>query len=121
VTDADEATAYLTPDDERVTSMELRGNSSITSKPGGSGPQSMRAKDIDLRYADDGRTLQSAHLVENAVVRLPGEKGKPGKQIAGKGIDVALAPDGATVTNLTAAENVVVDLPADGDTPARRI
>src|SRR5262249_4625978 len=64
---------------------------------------------------------QSAHLVENALVRLPGEKGKPGKQITGKGIDVALGPDGATVTNLTASENVQVDLPADGDTPARRI
>lgn len=121
VIDADESTVYLTQDDERVTRMELRSNSRINSKPGGSGPQSMRAKDIDMTYADDGRTLQSAHLVENALVRLPGEKGKPGKQITGKGIDVALGPDGATVTNLTASENVQVDLPADGDTPARRI
>ena len=121
VTTADEATAYLTQDDERVTRMELRGNSSIASKPGGTGPQKMQARDIDMSYAEDGRTLQSAHLVENAVVRLPGETGKAGKQIAGKGIDVALGPDGETVTNLTATDNVVVDLPADGETPARRI
>jgi lipopolysaccharide export system protein LptA len=121
VIDADDTTVYLTPDDERVTRMELRGNSSIRSKPGGGGPQQMRAKDIDLTYAEDGRTLQSAHLLENALVRLPGEKGKAGKQIAGKGIDVSLAPDGSTVTNLTASENVQVDLPADGDIPARRI
>jgi lipopolysaccharide export system protein LptA len=121
VMNADEATAFLTQDDERVTRMELRNNSSIDAKPGGGGPQKMQARDIDMTYAEDGRTLQSAHLVENAVVRLPGEAGKPGKQIAGKGIDVALAPDGATVTNLTAADNVVVDLPADGDLPARRI
>jgi lipopolysaccharide export system protein LptA len=121
VMDADEATAYLTQDDEKITRMELRNNSRITSKPGGSGPQGMRAKDIDMTYADDGRTLHSAHLVENAAVRLPGERGKPGKQIAAKGIDVALAPDGETVTNLTATENVVVDLPADGEIPARKI
>ena len=64
---ADEATAFLTEDDERMTRMELRGNSRMTGKPGGSGPQDMRARDIDLAYAEDGRTLQSARLVENAV------------------------------------------------------
>jgi lipopolysaccharide export system protein LptA len=120
VTTSDEATAYLTPDDDRITRMELRGNSRITSKSGG-GPQDMRARDIDMTYAEDGRTLQGAHMVENAVVRLPAENGKPGKQIAGKGIDISLAPDGETVTNLTAADSVQVDLPPDGDIPARRI
>jgi lipopolysaccharide transport protein LptA len=121
ITQADEATAFLTEDDERVTRMELRGRSRMTGKPGGSGPQDMRAKDIDLAYAEDGRTLQAARLVENAVVQLPGEKGKPGRRIAGKAMDIAMAPDGATVTNLVANESVQVDLPADGDTPARRI
>ena len=120
VTTSDEATAYLTPDDDRVTRIELRGNSRISSKTGG-GPQDMRARDIDMTYAADGRTLQATHMVENAVVRLPGEKGKPGKQIAGKGIDISLAPDGETVTNLTAADSVQVDLPPDGEIPARRI
>jgi lipopolysaccharide export system protein LptA len=118
---SDEAMTFLTPDNERVTRMELRGNSRIAAKPGGGGPQDMRANDIDLTYAADGRTLQAAHLVENAVVKLPGETGKPGKQIAGRGIDVSLAPDGETVTNLTAAENVQVDLPPDGEIPGRRI
>jgi len=121
VIDADESTAFLTPDDDRVTRMELRGNSRIVGKPGGTGPQDMRAKDIDLAYAEDGRTLQSAHLVENASIQLPGEKGKSARRIAGKAIDVALAPDGATVTNLTANEHVQVDLPPDGDLPSRRI
>ncbi len=121
VTEADEATAFLTDDNERVTRMELRGNSRMTGKPGGSGPQDMRARDIDLAYAADGRTLQSAKLVENAAVQLPGEQGKPGRRIAAKAIDIALAPDGSTVTNLVANENVQVDLPPDGETPARRI
>lgn len=121
ITVADDATAYLTEDDERVTRMELRGNSRITGKPGQSGPQDMRARDIDLAYAEDGRTLQSARLVENASVQLPGDKGKTGRRIAGKAIDIALAPDGSTVTNLVANEQVQVDLPPDGQTPARTI
>jgi lipopolysaccharide export system protein LptA len=121
VTVADEATAFLTEDDERLTRLELRGNSHMAGKPGSTGPQDMRAKDIDLAYAEDGRTLQTAKLVENASVQLPGEKGKQGRRIAGKAMDIAMAPDGATVTNLAANENVQVDLPPDGDTPARRI
>ena len=121
ITVADDATAYLTEDDERVTRMELRGNSRITGKPGQSGPQDMRARDIDLLYAEDGRTLQSAKLVENASVQLPGDKGKTGRRIAGKAIDIALAADGSTVTNLVANEQVQVDLPPDGETPARTI
>ena len=118
---ADDATAFLTEDDERVTRMELRGNARITGKPGASGPQDMRRDDIDLAYAEDGRTLQSARLIENASVQLPGGKGKTGRRIAGKAIDIALAPDGSTVTNLVANEKVQVDLPPDGEMPARAI
>lgn len=121
ITVADDATAFLTEDDERVTRMELRGNARITGKPGQSGPQDMRARDIDLMYAEDGRTLQAAKLIENASVQLPGAKGKTGRRIAGKAIDIALAADGSTVTNLVANEQVQVDLPPDGETPARTI
>jgi len=121
LTQADEATAFLTEDDERITKMELRGKSSMTGKPGGSGPQDMRANDIDLMYAEDGRTMQSARLVENASIQLPAGKGKTGRRIAGRVMEIAMAPDGATVTNLNANENVQVDLPPDGDLPARRI
>jgi lipopolysaccharide transport protein LptA len=122
---ADEVTTFLTPDDERMTRMEMRGSAHIVGKPrgkpGGRGPQDMRAKDIDLAFAEDGRTLQSSRLVENASMQLPGDPGKSGRRIAGRTIDVTMGPDGSTVTNLAATENVQVDLPADGDTPARRI
>jgi lipopolysaccharide export system protein LptA len=120
VIDADEITILLTQDDQRVQTLQLRGNGRISGAADG-GPQSMAARDIDLTYAEDGRTLQHSHLVENAVVQLPGEAKGPGKRIAGKTIDIAMSPDGKTVTNLTAAENVQVDLPADGDAPAKRI
>ncbi|HEY3885659.1 MAG TPA: hypothetical protein VGL62_10655, partial [Vicinamibacterales bacterium] len=122
VTQADQATAFLTPDNDRVQRMELRGNSTIAAKAGQGGPQDMRARDIDMTYAPDGRTLRTAHLMADAVVQLPGDDpGKPGRRIAGQLMDIALAPDGATVTNLTSTGSVQVDIPADGDTPARRI
>jgi hypothetical protein len=118
---SDDVTTHLTEDDERMTRMELRGHARITGKPGASGPQEMSANDIDLVYAEDGRTLQSAQLVENASMQLPAEKGRSGRRITGKTINVAMGPDGSTVTNLAATENVQVDLPAEGETPARRI
>jgi hypothetical protein len=99
--------------------LELRGNSRIAGSGDSSGPQNMSARDIDLAYADDGRTLQHSKLVENAVVQLAGEGKAPGKRIAGKTVELAMSPDGKTVTNLSASENVQVDIPPDGDAPAR--
>ncbi len=118
---ADEITIFLTEDDQRVQVLQLRGNSRIVGSGESGGPQNMSARDIDLTYADDGRTLQHSRLLENAVVQLPGEGTSPGKRIAGKTVELALAPDGKTVTNLNAAESVQVDLPADGDAPAKQI
>ncbi|MFL6280026.1 MAG: LptA/OstA family protein [Vicinamibacterales bacterium] len=120
IIDADEITVLLTADDQRVKILQLRGNSRITGS-GDGGPQSMTARDIDLTYAEDGRTLQHSLLVENAVVQLPGEGTGAGKRIAGKTIDMAMSPDGKTLTSLNATENVQVDLPPDGDAPAKRI
>lgn len=120
VLDADDMTIYLTPDDERVRLLEMRANSRITGGAGG-GPQSMSARDIDLTYAENGRSLQAAKLTDNAVVQLPGAGGNAGKRVSGKTIDITMAPDGATVTNLNANENVQLDLPAEGDMPAKRI
>jgi lipopolysaccharide export system protein LptA len=116
----DDATVYLTDDEQRIHRMELRANSHIASLPGAGGAD-MKARDIDLAYAPDGRTLQTAHLVENAVVQLPGDPGTAGRRVAGQTIDIALAPDGSTVTSLNANNKVQVDLPPDADTPARRI
>lgn len=119
--DADEITIRLSDDDQRVRTLELRGNSRITGSGDSSGPRAMSARDIDLTYDEDGRTLHRSQLVENAAVELPGEGSGGGRRIAGKTIDIVMSPDGKTVTNLNAAENVQVDLPADGDAPAKTI
>ncbi len=124
--DADEITIMLSPatkeaPDQRVQSLQLRGNSRISGGAGSAPSQAMSARDIDLTYAPDGRTLQHAQLVENAVLQLPGEGKAGGRRIAGKTIALDLAPDGSTITTLAATDNVQVDLPADGDQPAKRI
>lgn len=118
VAEADDMTIYLTDDDRNVRLMELRGNSRITGTTGDT--QTMSARDIDMVYAEDGRTLQSTRLVENAVVQLPGGAAA-GKRIAARTIDMTLGPDGSTVTGLTANDSVEVDLPADANAPAREI
>ena len=118
VIDADEIVIRLTEDNELVQKLELRGSSRIR---GDASSQSMSARDVDLTYADDGRTLQHALLVEDSAVQLPGSGGSAGSRIAAKTIDMAMGPDGRTLTNLNATENVQVDLPADGAAPAKRI
>ena len=119
--DADEITIQLTEDNERVKLLQLRGNSRMSGGGAAGGAQAMSARDIDLTYADDGRTLQRSQLLENGVVQLPGSGGSAGGRIAGKVVDISMAPDGNTVTNLNATENVQVNLPAEGNLPAKRI
>lgn len=116
--EADDIVIRLTTDDERITGMELRGNSRIAG--GAGGPQTMSARDIDLAYAEDGRTLQRAVLTENAAVQLAGA-GAGGKRITGAMIEMGLGPDGSTVTSLSATGKVVVDLPPDKTSPGKQI
>lgn len=117
--EAAEITLLMDEAAEKVRQMQLREQSRITGT--GQGAQLMAARHIDMAYAPDGRTLQSAKLMEHGVVELPGAAGGPARRIAGTTIDIAMAPDGATVTSLVAVDSVQVDLPAEADTPARQI
>jgi lipopolysaccharide export system protein LptA len=119
--DADDITIQLTPDDRLIQTMTLRGNSRITGTPGASAAEGMSARDIDLTYGPDGRTLQQAKLMENAVVQMAGAGGSQARQVSGRTIDMALGGDGTTVTSLNANQQVQLDLPATADGPARRI
>jgi LPS export ABC transporter protein LptC len=115
--DADDITAQLTPDEQKITTMQLRGNSRIAGS--GAGAQRMSAKDIDLTFGEDGRTMQHARLMEQAVLQLPG--GAAGRKIAARTIDMGMSPDGAAVTQLNAVEGVSLDIPGEGDVPAKQI
>jgi lipopolysaccharide export system protein LptA len=120
--DAEDITIQLTPDNRLMQVVLLRGNSRITGTPGSGGAEGMSARDIDLTYADDGRTLKQARLVENAVVRLAGEAGGSGKRVSGRTIDIGMGDDGTIVTSLSATQDVELELPATpGDSAARLI
>lgn len=119
--DAEEVTIQLSDDDRLIQTMALRGNSRITGGPGAGGPQAMSARDIDLTYASDGRTLQQARLIENAVAELAGDAASGQRRIAARNIDIGMGADGSTVTALTANGSVQVDIPASAEAPARRI
>jgi lipopolysaccharide export system protein LptA len=118
---ADTLLAFLSEDEQRLTRVELRGGSRIHDPAAVTGGlRSMEARDIDLSYADDGRTLRRAALRGQAAMELAGD-GPAGRRLAGETIDAELGPDGQTLQRLDAQQRVRLDLPAEGDVPARRI
>lgn len=122
IVEADLAVAHLSPDEERLELLELRTNSRITAAPSGPGGlESLTGRDVDLRYAPDGQTLQHANINGDAVVQLSGERRQQGRQIAASAMDIALGADGATPTALIARENVRVTLPGEQGGPTRVI
>ncbi|MGE3886884.1 MAG: LptA/OstA family protein [Vicinamibacterales bacterium] len=120
IMEADESTVYLLPDRDEPDHIELRGNSRITGGEGMGALRLMRARDINLDYADDGRSLQQATLAGQSAIDLAGANQSPGQRLSGEWIDVTLGTDGS-VKSLASRENVVVTLPAEKDGPARTI
>ena len=120
VMEADTSTIFLLKDRDEPENVELRGNSRITGAAGNSSLQAMRAQDITLHYAADGRTLEQARLVGQSDVQLARQDGTPGQQLQAATIDTTLAPDGA-LTRLVGRDQVRVLLPAAADTPPRTI
>ncbi len=118
---ADEMMVYLLPVRDEPDSMELRGNASIEGGTGFGSLRAMRARDINLDYADDGRTVQHVTLSGQASITLAGAApALPGQRLAAEFVDLALGPDGA-ITALVARERLLVSLPAAGAAPARAI
>jgi lipopolysaccharide export system protein LptA len=120
IIEADDATVYLFPDRDEPDTIELRGNARITGGEGMGALRVMRARDINLDYADDGRTLQQATLAGKSAIELAGQAAVPGQQLSGEFITIDLLADGS-IKNLASRDNVVVTLPAEKDAPARTI
>ena len=119
--EADEAMVYLFPDRDDPDRIELRGNARITGGEGMGALRAMQARDINLDYGEDGRTVEHATLAGQSSVTLAGTApGAVGQRLTAEFIDIALGPDGA-VTSLSSRERVVVTLPATPTTPARTI
>lgn len=121
VLSADMAMAYMTEDEKALESLELRGNSRITVSGAAEGAlQAMTARDINLKYATDGETLEHALLAGTGVIQFAGAAGQPGRRFAGEIIDIAFGPDGA-VTTMTMRDAVQVTLPASKDVAEKTI
>jgi len=121
VMDADQGTARLDAEDERVQLLELRGNARIVmvpNQPGG--VELLVARDIDLQYAADGETLERSRQTEGAVVQVAGEPGQPSRRIRANTLEVTLA-GGSLPTALAGRGGVELELPGAGDAPARSI
>lgn len=115
----DAAVANLTPDGKGLTSLELRGNSSVSGGAAGDGGvPNMRGDDMTITYSADTGLLERAVLMRAARLDLP-EGG--GKSLAADFIDLGFADDGTTVTVLDANGAVELKIPADGDEPAKEV
>ena len=118
VIDAMQGLGRLTENEQHITDIELRGNSRVAG--GGSGVDSMSARDMNLHYAKDAESLEHAQLLGAGAVALTGQNGAPGRQFVGETLDIVLAPDGS-LTKATGHDNVRLDLPGSPDSPARSI
>ena len=119
---ADTTVGYLTEDESHLTALELRGRSSIETDAAPAGSlRSMRARDINVKYGEDGERIEHALLVGDGSIEIAGEAQKPGRRVAGELLDVGLSADGTTVTSLTGRQGVRLDFPAEGTTPPRTV
>lgn len=116
--DANESTVRLFPDRDEADYVELRGNSRVTGETGTL--RSMSARDINLDYADDGRTLQNVALAGQTEIRLSTKDGSGGQRLDGEFMEIGLEPDGS-VRSLSTRDAVTVTLPASKTTGARTI
>ena len=118
--DATESTVRLFPDRDEADYLELRGGSKITGGPNDKAMKSMAATDINVDYADDGRTMQNATLAGDAEIELAPKQGTTGQKLAGNFMEIGLEPDGS-VRSVSTRDAVTATLPATKDTAARTI
>jgi lipopolysaccharide export system protein LptA len=118
--DATESTVRLFPDRDEPDYLELRGGSKITGGSQDKAMRSMSATDINIDYAEDGRTMQNATLAGNAAIELAPQQGTTGQRLSGNFMEIGLEPDGS-VRSLSTRDAVTATLPATKDTSARTI
>ena len=119
---ADLGLVHLSPDENRLEAVELRGNSRMTGGQSGvGGLRSLDGRDIDLKYGADGETIEHALVVGNAAIQLAGPRGQAGRQVTANTVELSFAPDGATPTGLAARGNVQLVFPPEPRSAGRTI
>jgi lipopolysaccharide export system protein LptA len=117
ITDTDHSTARLAENNEVITYLELRGHAKVA---GASAVRSMSARDIDMDYSEDGRTLERVTMNGQAEITPAAQGEGPTRSMAGELLDLHFAPDGSVVA-VTGREKVRLDLPPAKDSPGGRI
>src|SRR4029077_16334283 len=107
VTEAETAVAYLTDDEDNTDTLQLKEHSRLTSAKAAPGAlQALSGRDMNLKYAAGGELLEHVLITSDALIKVAGEPGSAGRQIAANVVDIALAPDGATPLALAGRDNV---------------
>jgi lipopolysaccharide export system protein LptA len=120
VIDADSAMVRLFPDRDEPDYVELRNGARITGTGSASALKSMSARDINLDYGDDGRSLENAALAGKAEIEVASKDSSASQKLGGEFMEIGMAPDGS-LRNLSTRDAVSVTLPATRDTSARTI
>ena len=118
--DADDGHVRLYPDRDETDVIELRGNSRVTGGGQMGTLQSMSARDINLNYGDDGRTLENALLAGRGEIQVRPKSSSTNQQLAADYLEMGLEPDGS-VRDLNARDGVTVTLPPTDRIGARTI
>jgi len=122
IIEAASAVAYLSADEKRIDTIDLHDQTRINvAHPAAGAVQALSGQQMNLKYAEDGETLQHAVIGGTALIQVAGEAGKAGRQIAANTLDVTLAPDGLTPTALLGREAVQLTLPPEDDVPTRTV
>jgi LPS export ABC transporter protein LptC len=122
IIEAASAVAYLSEDEKRIDTIELHEQARITVSNAAAGAvQALTGKQMNLKYGEDGETLQHALIAGDAVIQVAGDPGQQGRQITANILDIALAADGSTPTALVGRENVLLTLPPEQDLPTRTV
>ncbi len=118
IIDADKVMARLSPMEDIITGLELRGSANVK---GGNGPlDSMNADAIDLTYSEDGTKLERALLNGKASFSTAADEHASSRRMAGGVLEVTTATDG-TVSNVVGKDGVQLDMPAVDNGPPRTI
>jgi lipopolysaccharide transport protein LptA len=120
IIDADSALVNLCPDRDEPDRVELRNGARVTGTASDSALKVMSARDINLDYADDGRTLQNATLAGSGELQVAGTESAATQKLNGEVMEIGLEPDGS-VRSLSTRDRVVVTLPPTKQTAARTI
>jgi LPS export ABC transporter protein LptC/lipopolysaccharide transport protein LptA len=118
--DADDGHVRLYPDRDETDVIELRGNSRVTGGGQLGTLQTMSARDINLNYGDDGRTLENALLAGRGEIQVRPKSSSANQQLAADYMEMSLEPDGS-VRDLNARDGVTVTLPPTDRIGARTI